>query len=145
MTLLKSQFIAKKNNTGLSTKWSSLCPIKFKCNLVICLLEQAYRICNSYMFMHSEFQFISSLLLNNGYPRRFIDFQIRKFMNKKHLTQSSFNSFHSQSIPQLHKLSRIFFNLPYTGEPSITLKKNLYFFLEEIARQSSTYHNTCDK
>ena len=83
------------------------------------------------MFMHFESQLISSLLLHNGYPRRFIDFQIRKFMNKKHLTQSSFNSFYSQSISQLHKLSRIFFNLPYTGEPSIHLEKELIDFFRK--------------
>ena len=79
----------KKTNTGLYIKWSSLGPVKFKCNLVTCVLERVYRICNSYMSMHFEFQLISSLLLNNGYPRRFIDYQIRKFMNKEHLRQSS--------------------------------------------------------
>ena len=122
---IKTTVYRKKTNTGLYIKWSSLCPVKYKCNLVIRLLERAYRICNSYMSMHFEFQFISSMLLNNGYPRRFIDYQIRKFMNKKHLTQSSCNSFHSQSIPQLHKLPRIFFNLPYIGEPSIHIEKEL--------------------
>ena len=77
------------------------------------------------MSMHFEFQLISSMLLNNGYPRRFIDYLIRKFMNKKHLTQSCFNSFHSQSIPQLHRLPRIFFEIPYIGEPCIQLEKEL--------------------
>ena len=73
------------------------------------------------------------MLLNNGYPRRFIGYQIRKFMNKKHLTQSSCNSFHSQSIPQLHELPRIFFKLPYIGEPSIHIEKELkHFFWKKL-------------
>ena len=75
------------------------------------------------MSMHFKFQLISSMLLDNGYPRRFMDYQIRKFINKKHLTQSSCNSSHSQSISQIHKLSRIFFKLPYIGEPSFHLEK----------------------
>ena len=115
----------KKQPCWSLLKWCSLCIIKYKCNLVICLLERAYRICNSYMSMHFEFQLISSMLLNNEYPRRFIDYQIRKFMNKKHLTLFSCNSFYSQSIPQLHKLPRIFFELPYIGEPSIHLETEL--------------------
>ena len=82
MTLLKPQFNRKKTSTGLDIKWSSLCPVKHKCNLVICLLERAYWICNLYMARHFEFQLISSMLLNNEYPRRCIDYQIRKFMNK---------------------------------------------------------------
>ena len=65
----------KNTDTDLYIKCSSLCPVKYKCNLVICLLERAYRICNLYMSVHFEFQLISSMLLNNGYPRSFIDYQ----------------------------------------------------------------------
>ena len=83
-------------------------------------------------------------ILNNGYPRRFIDYQLRKFMKKKLFTQSC-NRFHSQSIPPLHQLARIFFELPYVGEPSIHLEKQPTFFPEEISQQSSAYHDTCDK
>ena len=54
-------------------------------------------------------------------------------MNKKHLTQSSCNSFHSQSIPQFHKPPRIFFKLPYIGEPSIHLEKEFtHFFRKKL-------------
>ena len=67
-------------------------------------------------------------------------------MNKKHLTQSSCKNSHSQSIPQLHKLPRIFFKLLYIEECFIHLEKKLkLFFSEEIARQSLIYNNTCDK
>ena len=56
-------------------------------------------------------------------------------MNKNHLIQSSCNSFHSQSIPQLHQLPQIFFERSYIGEPSLHLEKELkhFFFSEEIA------------
>ena len=43
---IKTTVYRKKTNTGLYIKWSSLCLVKYKCNLVICLLERAYRICN---------------------------------------------------------------------------------------------------
>ena len=75
MTLLKPQFIARKPT--LVFTWNGLACVQLNTsaiNLVICLLEPAYRICNSYMSNHFEFQLISFILLNNEYPRRFIDF-----------------------------------------------------------------------
>jgi len=45
----------KKTNTGLYIKWSSFCPPKFKRNLILCLLDRAYRICKSHKSMHIEF------------------------------------------------------------------------------------------
>ena len=54
-------------------------------------------------------------------------------MNKNLLTQSSCNSFHSQSIPQLYKLSQIFFKLPYIAEPFIHIEKKLkHFFWKKL-------------
>ena len=62
----KTTVFRKKTNTGLYIKWSSLCPVKYKRNLVSCLLDRAYRICNSYKAMHIEFETITDMLLRNG-------------------------------------------------------------------------------
>ena len=80
----KTTVFRKKTNTGLYIKWSSLCPVKYKRNLVSCLLDRAYRICNSYKAMHIEFETITDMLLRNGYPLPFIQNQIRRFLNNKH-------------------------------------------------------------
>ena len=56
----------------------------FKRKLVRCLLSRAYKICNTWPNIHSEFETITNLLLKNGYPLSFIQNQIRKFLNNKH-------------------------------------------------------------
>ena len=52
----------KKTNTGLYTKWNSLCPLKYKRNLVRCLLSRAYKICNTWPNIHNEFETITNML-----------------------------------------------------------------------------------
>ena len=59
--------LRKKTNTGLYTKWDNLCPIKYKRNLVRCLLSIAYRICSALANIHNEFETITNMLLKNGY------------------------------------------------------------------------------
>ena len=49
---IKTTVYRKKTNIGFYIKWSSLCPVKYMCNLVICLLERAYCICNSYILCY---------------------------------------------------------------------------------------------
>ena len=50
----------------LYTKWNSLCPLKYKRNLVQCLLSRAYRICSNWPNIHNEFETITNMLLKNG-------------------------------------------------------------------------------
>jgi len=108
------------------------------CNLVNCLLERAYRICNSYNSIHSEFQFIFSILLKNGYPLQFIDNQIRRFMNKKHQIQQSFNN----QLP--HTVSLKFRVLFLSFRILVTLlcifKKNSKFFSKKITESITNKH-----
>ena len=77
----KTTVFRKKTNTGLYIRWSSLCPVKYKRNLVSCLLNRGYRICNLYKAMHIEFETITDMLVRNGYPLPFIQNQIRRFLN----------------------------------------------------------------
>jgi len=73
----ETMIFRKNTNTGLYTKWNSLCPFKYKRNLVQCLLSRAYKICTSWQNIHNEFESITSMLLKNGYPLAFIQNQIR--------------------------------------------------------------------
>ena len=69
---LQTSVLRKRTHTGLYTKWTSLCPLKFKQNLVNCFLHRGYTICCSYIGMHKEFEFITTVLLKNEYPLNFI-------------------------------------------------------------------------
>ena len=63
----ETSVLRKKTNTGLFTKSDSLCSIKYKRNLVRCLLSRAYRICSTLANIHYEFETITNMLLKNGY------------------------------------------------------------------------------
>ena len=68
----KTTVFRKKTNTNLYMKWSSLCPSKFKRNLLKCLLDRACCISSSYKAMSLEFNSITDMLLKNGYPLHFV-------------------------------------------------------------------------
>ena len=74
----------RNKNTGLYINWQSFVPSRYKLNLVKTLLHRAYNICNSYSLIHKDFQGMSSILKRNGYSLRYIDKQIRLFLNKRH-------------------------------------------------------------
>ena len=79
-----SSVYRKKTNTGLYTNWKSFIPFKYKINIIKCLIDRSYKICNSYQKIHEEFQKVTTLLLNNGYPRGIIDRHIKTYLNRKH-------------------------------------------------------------
>ena len=82
--ILKLSTYQKPTNTGLCINWQSFVPFRYKLNLVKTLLHRAYSICNSYSLIHEDFQGKSSILKRNGYPLRYIDKQIRLFLNQQH-------------------------------------------------------------
>ena len=123
---LQTSVYRKTTHTGLYTKWTSLCPLKFKRNLINCLLHRAYTICSSYIGMHKEFEFITTMLLKNGYPLNFIQTQICRFLDIKHQI--------SNSKPPDKNLRRMIFKLPYIGNASVALGKRTSKFLSSQIR-----------
>ena len=81
---LDATVFQKSTNTGLYTKWASLCPLKYKkiWSNISCFI--LIKFATRGKLYNKEFQTIPKLLLKNGYPLHFIDLQIRKFLNLKH-------------------------------------------------------------
>ena len=119
---LSTTIFRKQTNTGLYLKWGSLSPIAYKRNLVNNLIHRAYKICNSYKLMHVEFNNIKDLLFRNGYPANFVDNQIKRYLDKQHGNQCR----EGQTINPCHH--GIFLSLPFIGNSSIHLKKELMSF-----------------
>ena len=121
----------KKTNTGLYIKWSSLCPVKYKRSLVSCLLDRAYRICNSYKAMHIDFEIITDILFRNGYPLPFIQNPICRFLNNKH-----------SDLDLLKKMDKqatcLILRLPFIGNTSLHIEKELKsFFRRQLSGKFS--------
>ena len=129
---IQTKIYRKPTFTGCYMKWNSYVPLRYKQNLVLTLLERAYKICNSYTLIHKEFERISDLLQRNGFPKAFIDNQIYKFLNKKQKPtiscqiQSSDNSITSSANPKL-----FFLKLPYLHILSTNIKKEINRFFHK--------------
>jgi len=61
----------KPTYTGLTTKFSSYIPIKYKGNLVSILIYRAFKISKNYHIFHQEVEFIISILKLNSFPLNF--------------------------------------------------------------------------
>ena len=105
--LCKHQFTEKEHTPVYIPKWTCSCPLKFKRNLGNCLLHRVYTICSSYIAMHEEFEFITTMLHINGNPLNFIQTQIRTFLDSKHQI--------SDSKSPDKNLRRMIFKLPCIG------------------------------
>ena len=107
--LFISTVYRKKTNTGLFTNWKSFILFEYKINIIKCLFDRSYKICNSYQKIHEEFQKVTTLLLNNGYPREIIDRHIKTYLDKKHLPLNG-------NASDIGKSKFAIFCLPFIGE-----------------------------
>ena len=98
-------------------KWSSLCPTKFKRNLLKCLISSSYKA------MHLEFNNITNMLLRNGYPLHFIQNQISRFLDNKYCK----SKYKQKSEKHIHH-PRIILKLPFIGDYSLHVEKELQSF-----------------
>ena len=115
----------KPTSTDLYTHWNSFIPTRYKINLITCLIDRAYKICNSYQAIHQEFQNITKRLLKNGYPQRVIDNVIRKYLNNKHAPTTDRDESVDENPSKL-----VFFKLPFLGDTSYHIEKELKSFLQ---------------
>ena len=107
----------KPTFTGLTTKFTSFLPIKYKRNLVVTLTSRAFQICSNFLNFHNEIIFIRKLLFNNGFPYKFTDTYVGTVLN---------NVF-SKSSKAICTVDRkiIYFSIPYMGSHSFKLRKEL--------------------
>jgi len=109
------------------------------------LLHRSYQICSSYQLIHKEFQHIKSCFLSNVYPDWLTDRQIKIFLNKLYKNTPSKNK-----QERTNDIRRILLYMPYLGETSVQLEKELRNFcqkyLKEFAQMSLIHraHTTGD-
>ena len=106
----------KPTYTGLTTKYDSFIPPKYKENLVAILIYRAFKISSNYFIMVREFDFIRNILSKNGYPLFYIDGLIRKTLNGLLNTKEKLTT-----VPK----DVIVLKLPYLGYMSNSLSRKL--------------------
>ena len=116
----------KPTFSGLYLKWTSFVPKQFKINLVNCLLNRAWRICSSSELFQTEVSFIKDILAANGYPYTFLNSLIHKFNHRKLIGSAKEDKFGPHP-------KNAFLHLPYKGNQSIVLKRQLHRLFAKLA------------
>ena len=106
----------KPTFTGLFTNFESFLPVIYKRGLIYTVLFRYLNICSSYSIFQEELAKLKSLLLQNGYPQRFIDNFICLFLNKVSDTPIK-----PLTAPKL----RLSIALPLTGSHSLKIRQQL--------------------
>ncbi|XP_063592239.1 uncharacterized protein LOC134769440 [Penaeus indicus] len=103
----------KPTYTGLTRKFDSFIPIKYKTNLINTLINRYNKISKSYKIFTKEIDFITDTPRRNGFPWFVIQRSIRQTLN---------NSFVKREPVKLATKDIIYINLPYIGPMSYTIK-----------------------
>ena len=120
----------KPTHTGLYTPWNSYVPIQFKQNLIKTSLNRSHHICNNYINKHKEIQTIFKSLLHNGYPKSFINKNIKQFEIKFQSQNNSTPQSNAFDEPSLIKI--VYIKLPYVQEISNQLSKEINYFFQKF-------------
>ena len=107
----------KPTFTGLLTSFDSFIPESYKRGLIFSLLNRCFNICSSYEIFNVELEKLKQILLNNGYPSRFIDCCVKSFLDKIPLNATN--------KPQTASKRTIYFSLPYTGQHFTQIRTQL--------------------
>ncbi|XP_069976323.1 uncharacterized protein, partial [Penaeus vannamei] len=77
-----NEIYRKPTYTGLTTKFNSYIPIKYKGNLISTLIFRAFKISKDYFIFIKEIDFITNILRLNMFPINFIEKNIRTTLNR---------------------------------------------------------------
>ena len=131
----------KATYTGLLTKWQSFVPKSYKVSVVSTMVYGAIKICSSFKLMHDEFEFIKNISVKNGYPKEFIESQIKKTLDR-YYQKSDKTKVYSQETKD-NKITKrtqkikeqIFLDIPYVGKPTEILGKKIINIAKQINPQ----------
>ena len=106
----------KPTFTGLYTHFNSLLPRSYKAGLILTLLHRCFEICTNFKLFHEEVVYLNAILVKNGYPIKFIQNCIHRFLDKKYVIKPTILTVEPKSL---------FIAIPFLGYASLQLKQKL--------------------
>ena len=113
---LETSVHRKSTFSGVYTNYSSFIATEYKSNLITTLLYRTFTIVSDYHKLHKEIVKLKSVLRQYGYPTRFLNKIISKFLDKSFKKRITITR-----VPK--KTFRLV--LPYLGTQFLRLKKRL--------------------
>ena len=77
-----SSVYRKPTFSGVFTNFGSFIPKSYKYNLLFTLLHKVFKLCSNFERFHQEIDKLKTKFENNGYPKSFVDFCIKKYLDK---------------------------------------------------------------
>ena len=106
----------KPTFSGVFTNFSSYMPKTYKLGLVYTLIFRCFNLCSSYENFHKEISELKEIFKKNGYPSDFIDFCIKKFLNKLYT---------KKQVYLTAEKKKLLIVLPFLGSLSFKIRKRL--------------------
>ena len=115
--------------TALLLSFRSFTSFSYKLNLIKCLIDKSFKICNNWNSFHNDIENTKSNLIKNAYPPFFIDKVIKKYLDYKISSNQS----------QLRdKFDVHYFKLRYIGNLSHHIKKIFRNFAKSFIKKILT-------
>ena len=80
---LQSWIWRKPTHTGVFLNFKAICPLKWKSNLISCMLNRVKNIFSNGQLFQIEIEKLRLMFCNNGYPNYFFDKVLYQFMNSR--------------------------------------------------------------
>ena len=111
-------------------QYDSFLPPSFKRNLISSLIYRAWKFCSSEDLFQQELIKLKKFLIASGFPLGLINRQIKLFLHKKETSETKSTYFGPEKRV-------IFLSLPFCGENSIKLSRQIGRITNKIAPWSS--------
>lgn len=113
----------KNTFSGLGMSYFSFDLFRYKCNAVKTLLFRAFKISSTYNLMNIEFDFLKRFFLNNGYPLKLINNEIKLFLD---------NIFQKKSIVSTVPKLNMYIKMKYLGKHSDKMKMEILKLIDSM-------------
>ena len=132
----------KPTNTGVVINYNYTAPLKLKRSLIKCFLTRAYRLSSNIEAFNSEITAITTILINNAYPRQLIERVIQEFKSHHWIDDNNCKRSSGNSSNKPPKDNTTYFTIPYVGKPSIRFQRKLEHNFWESGLEVKTAYKT---
>lgn len=88
---LKTTVYVKPTNSGECINYRGIAPERYKTGVIKTLLHRAFIVCSTWDLFHREVERLKQLFVNNNFPMKTIDNEIKSFLDKRCSGQSNTN------------------------------------------------------
>ena len=119
------------------TNFGSFIPKSYKYNLLFTLLHRAFKLCSNFERFHQEIDKLKTIFKNNGYPKSFVHFCIKKYLD---------NVFIKKKVLLKASKKELICVLPFLGKKSMQLRTCLVNSIEsnlKFCKLKSIFQSPC--